>query len=73
MHNKDWSIVYSSKQAYLVEMAKQMLADQNIESVVFNMKDSAYLFGEIELRVKETDFISAKSFIDQFENNLNLE
>jgi hypothetical protein len=54
-------------------MAKQMLADNNIESVIFNMMDSSYHFGAIELRVKKPAYESAKNLIDQFENNLNLE
>jgi hypothetical protein len=67
--DKDWVVVYSIGQQHLAEMAKKMLADHNITSVIINKKDSSYLsFGDIELYVRKEDEDKAKSLIKDFEN-----
>jgi len=51
IHNMhDWIKVYSHSQLYAVEIAKAVLADHGVKTVVFNKQDSAYIpIGEIEL------------------------
>jgi hypothetical protein len=73
MNDNNWVSVYSNKQMYLVEMAKQMLLDHDINAIIFNNKDSAYLFGYIEIHVPKEDAKTAKYLIEQFENNLQID
>ncbi|MDD3877125.1 MAG: DUF2007 domain-containing protein [Bacteroidales bacterium] len=62
---EDWVRIYSHSQAYNVEIVKALLADNNIESVILNKKDSNYFFGEVELYVSEEDVLIAKQIIDK--------
>ena len=66
---KDWVIVYSTNQIYLAEIAKQVLADNGMNSIIINKKDSSYNdFGDIELYVNR-DFVSeAKALIKEIES-----
>lgn len=49
---KDWKLVYSTTQLYKAEIAKDILADSDIDAIIINKKDSSYLsFGEIEVYV----------------------
>jgi hypothetical protein len=49
---KDWILIFSTDQSYLAEIAKQILYDNDIESIIINKKDSIYQsFGELELYV----------------------
>jgi len=50
-------------------MAKQMLADHNIQCFLVNKQDSAYKFGEVELYVYRDDVIRAKKLIQEFNYN----
>jgi hypothetical protein len=61
--------VYTSNQAYKVEIVKALLQENNIVFVEVNKKDAAYGFiGEIELHVHTKDEIFSKLIIEQ--NNL---
>jgi len=44
--------VYSTGTAYLTELLKQVLFDNEIESFIINHQDSSYLIGDIEVQVK---------------------
>jgi Putative prokaryotic signal transducing protein len=59
----NWVCIYSSKLAHKVEIVKAVLADNNINSVIVNKQDSAYLFGEIELHVHPDDSMLAIQII----------
>ena len=61
--------IFSSGQPYHAEIARQMLADHNIQSFLVNKQDSAYKFGEVELYVNRDDVIRAKKLIQEFEYN----
>lgn len=56
-------MIYSSPLQYKVEIAKAVLEDSEIESVIVNLKDSLYHFGEIELYVQFDDVLRAKQII----------
>ena len=58
-----WTMIYSSSNVIEVEMLKGLLASENIESVVINKKDSAYLIGEAELFVHIEDAFQANQII----------
>jgi len=49
----EWTLIESYTQAYLAEMAKDILLDNGVEALIFNRQDSSYLaFGYFELYVK---------------------
>ncbi len=50
---EDWKCVYTTNQVYKAEAVKTFLANENVESVVVNKKDSDFtVFGEVELYVQ---------------------
>jgi hypothetical protein len=59
----NWMKVYSSNNLWQAELMKGLLADHDIQSIIVNKKDSAYLFGEIELYVNVVDAFKAKQII----------
>ncbi len=64
----NWGVIYSSDQLYEVEMVRNYLNDHGIECVVMNKKDSAYMFGDIEVYVPTVDAFSAKQLILDFKS-----
>ncbi|MCK4676969.1 MAG: DUF2007 domain-containing protein [Bacteroidales bacterium] len=58
-----WTKIYSSTLLYKVEILKGLLAENNIQSVIVNKKDSVYLIGEIELFVNVEDAFRAKQIL----------
>ena len=58
-----WTKIYSSALLYKVEILKGLLAENNIQSVIVNKKDSVYLIGEIELFVNVEDAFRAKQIL----------
>ncbi len=66
---KDWVNIFTTKQAYLSEMIKDVLADNNIQAVIMNKQDSAYItIGDIEVYVKAENVIKAKFLITKLQN-----
>ncbi|HAK00001.1 MAG TPA: hypothetical protein DCM62_08250 [Bacteroidales bacterium] len=61
----DWHLIYSSQYLHQAEFYKAVLEDFGIQAVVINKKDSAYLFGEVELYVQSDDVINAKQIINK--------
>ncbi|HNS17918.1 MAG TPA: DUF2007 domain-containing protein [Bacteroidales bacterium] len=59
----NWTIIYSSNQLYKAELMKQLLAESDIQAIVVNKKDSAYLIGEVELYVNVEDAFQARQII----------
>ena len=63
--NSNWQIVYSASYIHQVELIKAVLLNHDIESVILNQKDSAYLFGEYNLYVHPDDVLIAKQIINK--------
>jgi len=61
-----WLPVYSSSLLYEAEMISSLLADNDIECVIMNKQDSAYLFGEIDVYVPTDQVFNAKQLILKF-------
>jgi hypothetical protein len=59
-----WQKIYSSGYEHKVEIVKAVLKDRDIDSVIVNKKDSAYLFGDLELYVHADQVIRAKRIIN---------
>jgi hypothetical protein len=66
---ENWKRIYTTDQAYKADLVKAYLANEDIEAVIFNKKDSAYIiFGEVDVYVQPedenlaTELIKAKQF-----------
>ena len=66
---KDWINIFSTDTVYLAEIIKDMLIDNNIQAVVINKNDSAYItIGEAEVYVKNDHAVKAKFLIEKMDN-----
>jgi len=66
---KDWVKIFSTDKTYQAELARQILLENDIQSVVINKKDSSYLiFGETEVYVNRDDVLRAKQLIKTLES-----
>jgi hypothetical protein len=64
----NWVIVHTVAQEYEAELIKSLLVQNNIDCVIVNKKDSAYLFGEIEIFVDVEDAFIAKQVIQNLKS-----
>ncbi len=65
---KGWMMVWTVQKEYFAELIKKMLADNDIQAVSINKKDSSYTsFGDIEIYVKEEHHLKARTLIKEFE------
>ncbi len=62
---ENWQKIYSSTFEHKLEIVKAVLEDEGIKSVIINKKDSAYLFGELELYVYADDVLRSKRIINK--------
>lgn len=62
----NWIAIYSSAQLYQAEMVRSILAENEIECVIMNKKDSTYGFGEIEVLVPTPEAFKAKQLLLEF-------
>lgn len=58
-----WVKVFSTGDLFDAELIRTKIVDNGIECKSLNKKDSAYLFGEIELYVEAENVIKAKHII----------
>lgn len=65
MNSNQWIMVYASGQLFSAEMIKAALIEKNIEAVVVNKQDSAYLFGQIEVYVNHKNHVAARHIINK--------
>ena len=63
---ENWVKVQSFKRVHQAELRKNILAQNNINSVIINEKDSIFLLGNIELFVEEKNANKAKALISDF-------
>jgi len=61
--DKDWVKIKSTANSYEAEIMKGLLQENNIEAVIINKQDSAYLFGELELYVHMDQVLRAKRIL----------
>jgi hypothetical protein len=52
---KGWVVIYSDGLLAAVELRRVVLEEQDIPAIVLNKRDSSYLFGFLELLVREED------------------
>ena len=66
---KGWEQVFLSGQLYKAEIAKSLLENNGINSVILNQVDSVYkIFGNIELYVLEEDEQKALEILKELKN-----
>lgn len=63
---KDWTKINSFNRIEQAELRKQILKDNGINSIILKKKDSAFLWGEIELYVENDKLELARELIDEF-------
>lgn len=63
----EWVAVFTTNQPYRAELAKQVLEQSSIESVLMNKRDSFYHVGEVEVLVKQNNVIKAKNVLKSLE------
>ena len=63
--NNDWKCIYTTQYEHIAEIVKAVLEDNEIKCFSLSKKDSAYLFGEIELYVEPDDVLKAKQIINR--------
>ena len=57
---KNWIKIFSSTNYYQAEIVKQMLVENQIDTVLLNKQDSSHrTFGEIEVYIHQQDFSNA--------------
>lgn len=57
---KNWVRIFKTFNYYQAEIVKQMLIENQIESVLLNKQDSSHrTFGDIEVYIHQQDFSSA--------------
>lgn len=57
---KNWIKIFSSSNYYQAEIVKQMLIENEIDTVLLNKQDSPHrTFGQIEVYIHQKDFSNA--------------
>jgi hypothetical protein len=57
---KNWIKIFSSTNYYQAEIVKQMLVENQIDTVLLNKQDSSHrTFGDIEVYIHQQDFSNA--------------
>lgn len=63
---KGWKKIYFAGDEFKVLIARDLLAENGINAVIMNQKDSSYTsFGDVELYVEEHDEKEAERILDQ--------
>lgn len=65
--DSNWVNVYSTNLEYKAEIMKALIEEEGIQVILINKKDSAYLFGDIELYVHNDHVIKANRIITREE------
>jgi len=60
---KNWVSIFSTDQPYLADIARLVLDENNISSIIMNKKDSLYKIGEVDLYVNRDQALRAKNLI----------
>ena len=60
---KEWVRIFESPDEMKVEIARQLLEENQIASAIINKRDRVYLIGDVELYVNRDMVIKAKAVI----------
>ncbi|GAB4326359.1 MAG: hypothetical protein Kow00127_19150 [Bacteroidales bacterium] len=62
---RGWVKIFSVSERYKAELLVGLLEQNNIPAVAVDKKDSAYLFGEVEIWVPPEKVIAAKAILNK--------
>jgi len=63
--DKNWVNIFNTNDLILAELKKNMLESNEIEVILLNKQDSAYLaFGDIELYVRREDIVKCRFLLE---------
>ncbi|HBL75653.1 MAG: hypothetical protein A2W90_06205 [Bacteroidetes bacterium GWF2_42_66] len=66
---KDWVVVFETGQGYQAEIAKEVLENEGITSVILNQRDSTYItFGPIKVYVHQDFEDRANELLKELKN-----
>jgi len=68
---KGWVCIFTTDRLHMAEIARQILSDHDIQSVIVNKKDSNYLFGFIEIYVQEENALTGKYHLKDMDKTDN--
>jgi len=71
--NREWHKLQTCDNAYQAEIIKEMLVGNGIEAVVIVKKDSAFLWGDIDLYVEQEDLGIARMLIKEYQSYHEIE
>ena len=64
-----WKTVFKTENPQRAEIVKSLLEEKDLHPILLNKKDSAYLFGLMEVQVNEVEFTTAQGIIESLELN----
>lgn len=64
---KGWEKILETSNELHIEIAKQILQENDIEAIILNKKDSLYQIGDIEIYVHRDDILEAKLVLKDLE------
>lgn len=64
---RDWVKIFGSGNEARAEMARQLLSNNEIATVILNKNDRSYGFGEYELYCMRDNVIRAKLYLKDFQ------
>jgi hypothetical protein len=64
---KGWEKIFETSNELRIEIARQILEDNDIEAIILNKKDSFYQFGDIEIYVNRDNILKAKQALKELE------
>lgn len=69
---KGWKLIFSTGEEYKAVLAKELLEDNDVLSVVLNKRDSAYqTFGNVEIYVSEEDEQKSEAILGHLKSGEN--
>lgn len=66
--DENWTVVYTTNKPWQAEIARQVLEENGINTVVINKQDSSYLIGEAEIYVESKNADTAKTVVKNIDN-----
>ena len=54
-----WEVVYKTENPQRAEIVKSILEEKGFQPIIINKKDSAYLFGVLEVKVNQEEVLRA--------------
>lgn len=63
---EQWETVYTTNKMHEADLVKQLLIANGVDAVLLNQQDSAYMFGDIQIKVENKNTKEANRIINDF-------